>query len=170
MLRRGSFSRPWLYLYIVRGPCVTASQRTQNNKPQSWQNDALHCAEREHFSAVFTCYRKILISHLWSRERLYTPLQCGQLSTVKQTNVLKTSIFNFLRCFDVMIKKKKKTGIYSKGLNFMFMSKSLLYELNLHFSTSTMTGCLIHIKHPNRESKIWHNMPESLSKTPPPFS
>ncbi len=52
--------------YIVRGPCVTASQTTKNNKPQSQQNDALHCAEHELFSAVFMCYRKLPISHLWS--------------------------------------------------------------------------------------------------------
>ncbi len=56
--------------YIVRGPFVTASLTTQNNKPHSKQNDALHCAEREHFSATFTCYRKRPVSHLWSRDEL----------------------------------------------------------------------------------------------------
>ncbi len=42
--------------YIVRGPFATASQTTQNNKPQSYQNDALHCAEREDLSAYLCCF------------------------------------------------------------------------------------------------------------------
>ncbi len=44
--------------YIVRGPCIISSQTTQNNKPQSFS----------FFSSVFTSYRKIAISHLWSRD------------------------------------------------------------------------------------------------------
>ncbi len=52
---------------IVRGLFDSASQTTQNNKPQ---NDALPCAEPEHFSATFTCYRKRPVSHLWSRDEL----------------------------------------------------------------------------------------------------
>ncbi len=31
-------------------------------------NKTIHCAEREHFSATFTCYRKCPFSHLWSHD------------------------------------------------------------------------------------------------------
>ncbi len=72
----------WLHIYFVRGPCVTTSQTTQNNKPQSSQNDALHCAERKRFSAVFTCYRKLPISPLMK----YTDYELVAFFSVKNNS------------------------------------------------------------------------------------